>query len=228
MPDVKHCGGLTKALTKALLWDNDGVLVDTEHLYFEATQRVMATAGVELTEEQYIDHFLVEGKGAWHLLEECGVSADGIARLRDERNDLYGCLLREGPRAIPGVAETLQALRGRYVMGVVTSSRKDHFDLIHEHTGLLQYFDFVLTASDYPRVKPYPDPYLAAVERSGVGADSCIAIEDSERGLEAATLAGVRCIVVPTALTRGGRFARAYRVLTSAHEIPGALDLAIW
>ena len=216
-----------EAAIKALLWDNDGVLVDTEHLYFEATQRVLASAGVELSEQQYIDHFLVEGRGAWHLLEDRGVSAKEIARLRDERNELYGRLLRQGPRAIPGVAETLQALRGRYVMGVVTSSRRDHFDLIHEHTGLLQYFDFVLTASDYPRVKPHPDPYLAAVERSGAGAEACIAIEDSERGLEAATLAGVRCIVVPTALTCGGRFERAHRVLASVRAIPGALDVVI-
>jgi HAD superfamily hydrolase (TIGR01509 family) len=214
-------------IAEAILWDNDGVLVDTEHLYFQATQQVLASAGVSLTEPQYIECFLVEGRGAWHLLEERGAGADEIARLREQRNELYGRLLRQGPRVIPGIPETLAALRGRYVMGVVTSSRKDHFDLIHEHTGLLQYFDFVLTSSDYPRVKPYPDPYLAAVERSGVGADACIAIEDSERGLEAATLAGVRCIVVPTALTRGGGFARAYRVLTSAREIPGALDLVI-
>jgi HAD superfamily hydrolase (TIGR01509 family) len=212
---------------KALLWDNDGVLVDTEHLYFQATQHVLASAGVELTEQQYIDHFLVEGRGAWHLLEERGVGAGEIARLRDERNDFYGRLLREGPRMIPGVAETLAALRGRYVMGVVTSSRKDHFDLIHEHTGLLQYFDFVLTAGDYPRTKPHPDPYLAAVERSGAAADACIAIEDSERGLEAATLAGVRCLVVPTLLTRGGRFERALRVLASVREIPDALGVRV-
>ncbi len=211
---------MTSAVIRAILWDNDGVLVDTEHLYFQATQRVMASAGVELTEQLYVDHFLVEGRGAWHLLEDRGVSAEEIARLRDARNDLYGHLLREEPRAIPGVAETLQALRGRYVMGVVTSSRKDHFDLIHEQTGLLQYFDFVLTAGDYPRTKPHPDPYLAAVARSGVDADACIAIEDSERGLEAATAAGVRCIVVPTHLTRGGKFERALRVLGSVREIP--------
>jgi HAD superfamily hydrolase (TIGR01509 family) len=207
----------------AILWDNDGVLVDTEHLYFQATQQVLASVGVMLTEQQYIDLFLVEGHGAWHLVEERGVGDAEIARLREQRNEVYGRLLRQGPRVIPGIADTLAALRGRYVMGVVTSSRRDHFALIHEHTGLLQYFDFVLTASDYPRVKPYPDPYLAAVERSGVGADRCIAIEDSERGLEAASLAGVRCIVVPTALTRGGRFERAYRVLKSASEIPGVL-----
>ena len=210
-------------MIRAILWDNDGVLVDTEHVYFQATQRVMATAGVHLTEQQYIDHFLVEGRGAWHLLEDRGVGPEEIQRLRDARNDLYGQLLREKPRVIPGVAETLEALRGRYVMGVVTSSRKDHFDLIHEHTGLLKYFDFVLTAGDYPRTKPHPDPYLAAVERSGVAADACIAVEDSERGLEAATLAGVRCIVVPTALTRGCRFAGAHRVVTSVREIPALL-----
>ena len=133
------------------------------------------------------------------------------------------CCVRVLDAAFFVIVETLGALRGRYVMGVVTSSRKDHFDLIHEHTGLLQYFDFVLTASDYPRVKPYPDPYLKAVERSGVTADACIAIEDSERGLEAATRAGIRCIVVPTALTRGCRFERAHRVLTSASEIPAVL-----
>ena len=210
-------------MIKAILWDNDGVLVDTEHLYFEATRVVMSSAGVDLTEQQYVEHFLIEGRGAWHLLQERGAGADEIALLREQRNDVYSQLLRRGPHAIPGVAETLEALRGRYVMGVVTSSRKDHFDLIHERTGLLHYFDFVLTAGDYRRTKPYPDPYLAAVERSGVEAAACVAIEDSERGLEAATLAGVRCIVVPTALTCAGRFERAHRVLPSVRDIPAAL-----
>jgi HAD superfamily hydrolase (TIGR01509 family) len=108
-------------------------------------------------------------------------------------------------------------------MGVVTGSRKDHFDLIHRSTGLLKYFDFVLTASDYTRVKPHPDPYLLAVERSGVGREDCVAIEDSERGLESATRAGIRCIVVPTALTRSGTFVGAHRVLASITELPTAL-----
>ena len=77
-------------MIEAILWDNDGVLVDTEHLYFQATQQVMASAGVELTEALYIEHFLVEGRGAWHLLEERGATAADVGRLRDERNELYG------------------------------------------------------------------------------------------------------------------------------------------
>ena len=98
-------------------------------------------------------------------------------------------------------------------MGIVTSSRKDHFDLIHQSTGLLKYFDFVLTASDYARTKPDPAPYLRAVERSGVGREACVAIEDSERGLESATRAGIRCIVVPSSLTRGCKFVGAHQFL---------------
>jgi HAD superfamily hydrolase (TIGR01509 family) len=82
-------------------------------------------------------------------------------------------------------------------MGIVTSSRSDHFALIHQRTGFLPYFRFVLTAGDYSRSKPDPDPYLRAIERSGVERDECLVIEDSERGLIAATAAGIRCIIVP-------------------------------
>src|SRR5258708_4489220 len=132
-------------MIKAVFWDNDGVLVDTEHLYFEATRLVLRSVGIDLTEEKYIELFLVKGRGAWHLAEERGIAPGDIERLRDEPNALYASRLRLGPRLIPGITGALDAVHGKYVMGVVTSSRKDHFDLIHETTGLLKYFDFALT-----------------------------------------------------------------------------------
>jgi len=208
---------------KAILWDNDGVLVETEHLYFQATQQVLGSVGIELSQEQYIELFLVQGRGAWHLAEEHGVAPSDIDRLRQERNALYAVFLGQAPRLVAGITRTLDELHGKYVMGVVTSSRKDHFDVIHRSSGLLKYFDFVLTASDFSRVKPDPDPYLRAVERSGVAPQACVAIEDSERGLVSATRAGVRCIVVPTALTRRSTFVGALRILGSVSEIPTAL-----
>jgi HAD superfamily hydrolase (TIGR01509 family) len=204
---------------KAIFWDNDGVLVDTEYVYFEATRDVLASVGIQLSEELYKDLFLVQGRGAWHLARERGISANEIARLRQERNDLYGTWLAKEPRLVEGITDVLDALHGRFRMGVVTSSRRDHFDVIHRQTGLLKYFDFVLTADDLRRVKPDPEPYLRAVERSGVDRDACVAIEDSERGLESARRAGVRCIVVPTALTRGTAFAAADRVLDGIGEV---------
>ena len=211
------------AAIKAVFWDNDGVLVETEHLYFEANRQVLESAGVVLTEDQYIELFLVQGRGAWHLLEERGVAAEEIDRLRNQRNDLYTALIREAPRAVPGVEEVLKSLHGKYTMGVVTSSRKDHFQAIHESTGLLKYFDFVLAIGDYARSKPEPDSYLRAIEMSGFRPEVCIAIEDSERGLLAATRAGLRCLVVPSALTRQRAFAGAHRILSSVNDIPEAV-----
>jgi HAD superfamily hydrolase (TIGR01509 family) len=210
-------------VTKAIFWDNDGVLVETEHLYLQATQHVLRSVGVELTAEQYIELFLVQGRGAWHLAAAAGVSRTDIDGLRERRNALYAQLLGEAPRLMPGVPEVLAELHGAYRMGVVTSSRRDHFDLIHQSTGLLKYFDFVLTEGDYARSKPNPDPYLLAVERSGVAPEACVAVEDSERGLEAAIRAGIRCIVLPSTLTRGRRFPGAYRILESVSEVPAAL-----
>jgi len=204
---------------KAVLWDNDGVLVDSEQLYFEVTRDVLATAGIVLTDEQYRDLFLVQGRGAWHLCGERGISASEISRLRDARNDLYSEGLRRDSLALEDVEGVLGALHGQYPMGCVTSSRRDHFDLIHERTGFLRYFDFVLTASDVARVKPDPELYVRAVERTGFRATECVAIEDSERGLQAALAAGVPCIVVPTPLTRGCTFAGAERVVARITDV---------
>jgi HAD superfamily hydrolase (TIGR01509 family) len=122
-----------------------------------------------------------------------------------------------------GVTTVLEALHGKYVMGVVTSSRKDHFDVIHQRTNLLKYFDFVLTASDFTRVKPDPEPYLRAVARTGLDPADCVAIEDSARGLTAAKGAGIRCIVVPTPLTRGATFTGAERVLDNINDLLAVL-----
>jgi HAD superfamily hydrolase (TIGR01509 family) len=210
-------------MIEAIFWDNDGVLVDTEHLYFEATRRVLSSIGIELTEAAYRDLFLVRGTGAWHLAEARGIEQARIDALKSARNALYATLLAGAPRLIPGVSETLQALHGRYATGIVTSSRRDHFDVIHRDTGVLKYFEFVITADDCPRTKPCPDPYLRALERSGRPAAACLAIEDSQRGLDAATAAGIRCLIIPSRLTSPQKFEGALAVLPSVVELPDFL-----
>ena len=88
----------------------------------------------------------------------------------------------------------------------------------------MPYFHFVLTASDYTHSKPHPEPYLLAVERSGCRKEECLVIEDSERGLMAATAAGLRCIVVPSGFTRGSNFAGAYKLLASLTDLVAELS----
>jgi HAD superfamily hydrolase (TIGR01509 family) len=203
-------------MVKAILWDNDGVLVDTARLYLRATREALATVGVDLTRELYIELFLYQGKGAWHLAEEKGVSPSKVESLREARNARYAQLLRQGNSAINGAQETLANLHGTFTMGIVTSSNREHFDVIHQATGFLKYFDFAITGGDYTHYKPHPEPYLLGVERTGVSKGECIVIEDSARGLAAARAAGLRCLVIPNPLTAESDFSDAYMVLNDA------------
>lgn len=206
-------------MIKAIFWDNDGVLVDTERLYFLATQRVLAGIGVSLSKEQYIKLLLVQGMPPWYLAAEKGATAEDIEKLRDERNALYGSLLEEENIIIDGAGDVLEELSKRYMMGIVTSSRSDHFEIIHRRTGFLKYFQFALTSDLYSHTKPHPEPYLLALERSGFNADECIVIEDSERGLTSAKEAGIRCIAIPNEFTQSSNFAGAYKVIDSLKEL---------
>jgi len=206
-------------MIKAVIWDNDGVLVDTEELYFKATREVLSQIGVDLTAELFGRISLMQGRSTFYLAAAQGLKAEVIAQLRTDRNRRYSDLLRNGVCVLDGVEDTLRRLRGKVLMGVVTSSRREHFDIIHSGTGLLHFFDFVLTREDYGESKPNPDPFLTAVLRNGLQPEHCIIVEDSERGLTAAMAAGIRCIVVPNRLTRKGNFSGAYKVLSSLGEV---------
>ena len=104
-------------------------------------------------------------------------------------------------------------------MGIVTSSRKDHFEIIHKQTGFLKYFDFIVTSEDVKNTKPDPEPYLKALELSGMKKEECIVVEDSERGLRAAIAAGLKCYIIPTELTKNSDFTGAEKVLNNIKEI---------
>lgn len=207
-------------MIKAIFWDNDGILVDTERLYFAATKKTLAYAGINLTKEMYIEYFLVKGNGTWHLAGEKGLSSGDINELRNNRNELYSKMLEKECRIIDGAKDVLENLHGKFLMGIVTSSRKNHFDLIHRPLGILKYFDFILTGEDYKKFKPDPEPYLLAVEKSGFNKDECVAVEDSERGLISAKAAGIHCFVIPNELTCNGNFATADKVLKNISELP--------
>jgi HAD superfamily hydrolase (TIGR01509 family) len=197
----------------AILFDNDGVLVDTEALYFRANREALASVGVELDEATYVEYFLREGLGAWHLAEARGITPAGIAELRAVRDRRYFQLVDESEIVIPGVSELLPKLAARFRMAIVTSSEPGPFARTHARTGLLPHFELVLTRVDYTNAKPDPEPYLCAVSRLGLPPARCLVIEDSERGLRAAKAAGLACWVVPSGLTASGNFAAADAVL---------------
>jgi len=210
-------------MIRALFWDNDGVLVDTEVLYFQATRETLARTGVVLTEALFKRISLAEGQSAFSLAAEQGIAQDEIDRLHAERNRRYLELLQNGVRVMDGVREALEGLRGKVVQGIVTSSRREHFDAMHRGTGLLPYFDFILTREDFTLSKPHPEPYLKALAQCGFRPEECLVVEDSPRGVEAAVAAGLRCLAVPNDLTRDSAFSGAWRVIGGCREIAGEI-----
>jgi HAD superfamily hydrolase (TIGR01509 family) len=202
-----------------VLWDNDGVLVDTEGLYFQACKQVLGSVGIDLTLNQYKDISLRRGESTFVLAAEQGTDADMVSRLRERRDRIYAELLESRCPVIDGVEEELRSLHGRVRMGVVTSAPRRHFEAAHARSKVIQYMDFVLTREDYTHSKPHPEPYLTAMQRDGLRPDQCIVVEDSERGLAAATAAGLECIIVLSEWTRGGDFTKAVAVVESITEV---------
>jgi HAD superfamily hydrolase (TIGR01509 family) len=206
-------------MLKVILWDNDGLLVDTEELYFSVTREVLSEVGIDLTLEMFIEISLTRGQSAFDLAFDQGFDQETIFKLRGDRNRRYKERLMDGVRLLDGVEETLSELHGKVIMGIVTGSRREHFDVIHKNSGLLHYFDFIITREDYRRAKPAPDPFITALRRKQIEREHCLIVEDSERGLAAAKAAGIRCIVVPNPLTQFGNFSGSYRIFKSIREV---------
>ncbi len=209
------------AQPSTILFDNDGVLVDTERLFFEANRRMLVRFDIELTHSLFAEYSLTRGVTPLELAFDRGVlsRAEFPALLR-ERDDEYEALLHDSDVTIEGAADTLATLAGGYHIGVVTSSKRRHFDVIHERSGLSEYFAFVLTREDYVRSKPHPDPYERALEASGSAPEQCVAVEDSPRGVRAAVAAGISCVAIPNALASDGDFSGAVARLGGIREFP--------
>lgn len=199
---------------KYILWDNDGVLVNTEQWYFAATREALAELGVQLPIDAY-QQIMIQGRSSWELAAQAGVGPQQIKDGQDLRDELYRTYLRNNDLRIKGVFEVLSELAQHYQMAIVTTCRRDDFELIHSNLDLLQFMQFVLTREDYAESKPHPEPYLTALQKFSATSSQALVVEDSERGLRAARAAAIDCAVVDYHFTRGHDFSAAqYRLQT--------------
>jgi HAD superfamily hydrolase (TIGR01509 family) len=212
-------------MTKAILWDNDGVLCDTERLFFEANRRVLRPHDVALTREQYLAWYLEDNHGAWHVLRGRGYDEARIAQVRAARDACYAQLLSaSAPLCFDGVESMLARLAQRVSMSIVTASFAEHIALAHRTGTVLDHIDHIVAQQDGLRPKPHPDAYLQALDKLRLRPDECIAVEDSPRGLAAARAAGLRCIVLRTELLADYTFTGAFRVVDSHRELEDELN----
>jgi HAD superfamily hydrolase (TIGR01509 family) len=209
-------------MRRYLLWDHDGVLVDTEKWYFRATRERLAKIQCALDQSACL-RIMASGRSCWDLAREKGIPEEVIARERSERDRLYQHFLRTETIEIEGVVEVLRELGERYRMAIVSGSRRADFELIHRSRNIVGFFDFVINIEDCARAKPSPDPYLNALRRFGADAGEAVAIEDSSRGLRSAVDAGLDCVVVGSPFTASEDFSDAWKVVDSVRDLPGLL-----
>ena len=209
---------------RAIFWDNDGILVDTEPVFVRSLEKLLKEFGLVGDAEAMSRENAARGKSVWEKFW----AESGKSHLRDkftERlTEVYCEFLSEDVPRISGVEETLETLHGRYPMAIVTASLLEPFELMHEKTGLLRFFDFWITRGDYEHSKPHSDPYKTAFRRMkkkipDLKIDECLAIEDAERGIVSAKSAGMTAYAIPTDFTRGLDFSRADKVLGSIREL---------
>jgi HAD superfamily hydrolase (TIGR01509 family) len=197
---------------KYILFDHDGVLVDTEFWYFRSAERALAGAGFALDKDQYLRD-MARGSGSWAQARTAGIDDRTLSRVREARNGYYQEYLRTEAIEIDGVVDTLAELSTYVRMAIVTTAKRADFDIIHEKRQIRQFMDFVLVREDYELAKPHPEPYLAGLKRFSATREETLVVEDSARGLTSAVAAGIDCAVVHNEFTKTNDFSQAsYRI----------------
>ena len=201
-------------MKKYILFDHDGVLVDTELWYYKAGERALADIGLTVEKDQYLQD-MNQGLGTWARARAAGIDEETISRQRALRDAYYQEYLRTKPIEIEGVVETLADLARHVRMAIVTTAKRVDFETIHAHRHLTRFMDFVLVREDYRFAKPHPEPYLTGLKRFGAPREETLVVEDSLRGLSSAVAAGIDCAIVGNDFTHGDDFSRAdFRIET--------------
>ena len=213
-------------MIEAVVFDLDGVLLDTEELWDEARRELAAERGGRWPADAQQEmmgmsspewsRYMHDVVGLAESPEE--ISAEVVARL--ER------LYRERLPLLDGAVEAVRRIGSRWPLGIASSSNRPLIDLFLELTGTGDLFRATVSSEEVARGKPAPDVYLEAARRLGVAPASCTAIEDSENGIRSAASAGMRVVTIPNSVFPPSDEAleRADAVLASLEELtPEAL-----
>lgn len=201
---------------RAVLFDHDGTLVDSEPVHFRMWVAVLSPYGVALTEQQYKAYYagVPTQANATDLVRRFRIDATA-AQLAQAKNDATKAFLAQ--RAFPLMPGAQAAIADFHGLGlklaVVTGAGANGVHTTLRKHALERHFSTVVSGDDVRQSKPAPDCYLLALDRLGLAAADCVAIEDTQHGLEAASAAGLRCLAVPTAMSRHHHFERADAVL---------------
>jgi beta-phosphoglucomutase len=182
---------------KAILWDMDGVIVDSNSLHFAAWQEAFMERGVRFTKEDFAKLFgtrndFIIGTVMGGELPERDVKIMVQEKEENFRRNAAGSI-----KSFPGAVSLLNAVKkGNFKLGLASSTPQENIDLVLTELNLKGVFDCIVFGQEVPESKPSPQIYLLAAERLEVTPSDCLVIEDSPLGVKAAKAAGMRCLAV--------------------------------
>jgi HAD superfamily hydrolase (TIGR01509 family) len=205
-------------MLKAVLFDHDGTLVDSEEVHFQIWRSVLQPHGIVMTAEEYkLRHSgIPTPANASDLVSRHRLSL-AASELADAKNlATIEYLSRTAFPLMPGAKEAVSFFHNAGLkLAVVTGAGRNGVDATVNAYELAASFSVIVSGDDVRRSKPAPDCYLLALKRLGVQACECIAIEDTQHGIEAATSAGIACYGIRNAMSEGHDFSRATHTFTS-------------
>ena len=210
---------------RAVIFDLDGLMADSEPLAKWAWNQVLARYGYRLDDRTFREILGMRVTDSARFICERFPLPINAEEALAERDELFLGAVPTRLRARPGLYPLLDELVGRGLpLGIATSGHRRYVTLALQTLGLEGRFQAVARGDEVEQGKPAPDIYLLAAERLGVPPDRCLALEDAPLGVESAHAAGMVCVVVPNQWTASLDFPGAHRVFPSLNEVREALD----
>jgi HAD superfamily hydrolase (TIGR01509 family) len=190
--------------TRAVIFDFDNIIVDSEPCHYKAYATVFARKGHDLDREEYWREWTSRGGGAEGEITRYGLDLDP-AEIRREKDPIYAEFCRNGTvRPFPQASSIIKAFKDAgYILAIASGSYEGDIRAILSAHGIEGDFSAVVGKDKIEQIKPHPETYLTAAAKIDVPPRYCLAIEDAEKGIRSAKDAGMRVIVIETSITRG-------------------------
>lgn len=206
-------------MIKALAFDMDGTLVDSERIHWEAWRVSCINHGVKpYVYEEFVRFVGVSDESMADEIIELNHLTMSVEDLVSEKQQTYLKLIPQ-IKLLPGVKTILQRFQERYRLAITSSSPRIELLRILEHHGLTGFFELVVGGDMVERKKPEPDIYVLATRLLNLLPEECVAFEDSQSGLHAAKTAGLVAVAIPHGLSEGHDFSRADLVVSQIDEV---------
>lgn len=211
---------------KAIVFDMDGLMVDSEPLSQQAWDEYLRPYGHQLTEEIVHNIIGLRADVSTPVIKELFNLPEPVPTIISKRAAIYSQIRANGVPTMPGLhALHAEIARRNIPWAVATSSPRPHAIEILQHLGLQERCQAIAAGDEVTHGKPNPDIYLLAAERLGIAPQECLALEDSGPGSQAAVNAGMTVIAIPNAQTKTADFSHVHYLYRSLEEVLTNLDL---